>query len=148
MISKTFTTGAVAASMLMVLSIATPAMAQGQTRSMDESQTKSTELGAITVVAPRIAYKEVRRVRGSVIPKEITLIKKTVQVSYADLDLRRTSDLYTLEDRVGKAAAGVCQDLAHEVPDGEPDTAICERRAIKDAMAQLRLDHPTVAFRP
>jgi len=137
MISSTLKTGVVAAALI---ALATPAMAEGPT--------KSTELGAITVVAPRIAYKQVRREGGSVIPKEITLIQKTAQVSYADLDLRRTSDLYTLEDRVGKAAAGVCQDLAREVPDGEPDTAICERRAVKDAMAQLRLDHPAVAFRP
>lgn len=148
MISKTFTTGAVAASMLVALSIAIPAMAQGQTQSMAESSTKSTELGAITVTAPRIAYKQVRRVAGSVIPKEITLIQKTVQVSYDDLDLMRASDRYVLEERLGRAAYGVCNDLAREVPDGEPDTAICARRAAKDALAQLKLDNPAVAFQP
>lgn len=148
MIRTTLTAGAVAASMLMVLSIATPAMAQGPTPSMADSATKSTELGAITVTAPRIAYKQVRRVAGSVIPKEITLIQKTVQVSYGDLDLMRTSDRYVLEERVGRAAHGVCNDLANEAPDGEPDTAICALRAAKDAMAQLKLDNPAVAFQP
>lgn len=148
MISTTFTTGAIAASMLMALSIATPAMAQGPTPSMAESSTKSTELGAITVTAPRIVYKQSRRVAGSVIPKEITLIQKTVQVSYGDLDLMRASDRYVLEDRVSRAAHGVCNDLTREVPDGEPDTVICARRATKDAMAQLKLDNPAVAFTP
>jgi UrcA family protein len=134
--------------MLIALSIAAPTMAQGPAKSTPESPTKSTELGAITVVAPRIAYKQVRREGGSVIPKEVMLIQKTMDVRYGDLDLMRSSDRYVLEDRVARAAHGICEDLAREVPDGEPDSAICARRAAKDAMAQLRLDHPAVAFRP
>jgi UrcA family protein len=148
MTSTTIKTGAVAAAVLMALTIATPAMAQGQARSAPEDSNRATELGAITVVAPRIVYKEVRRVKGSVIPKEITMIQKTVEVRYSDLDLMRPTDQYVLEERVGRAAQGVCEQLATEVPDGEPDTAICARHAIRDAMAQIRAEHPTMASAP
>jgi len=136
MISSTLKTGVVAA----LIALATPAMAEGPT--------KSTELGAITVVAPRITYQQVRRVGGSVIPKEITLIQKTTEVKYGDLDLAQKTDRHELEDRIASAANGVCEELAREFPDGEPDTTICARRAANDAMAQLRLDRPAVAFRP
>jgi UrcA family protein len=134
--------------MLLALLVAAPASAQGPTKNMAQSPTKSTELGAITVVAPRIVYRETRRVGGSVIPKEITLIQKTVEVTYNDLDLKRSSDVYVLEDRIARAAHGVCEDLAREVPDGEPDSAICARRASKDAITQVRLEHPAVAASP
>ena len=138
MISSTLITGAVAAAMLVALSA--PTMAQGPT--------KSTELDAITVQAPRIVHKEVRREGGSVIPKEVTLIQKSVDVSYVDLDLMRSADRYELEDRIASVANGICNELARDFPDGEPEAAACARRAFKDAMAQLRLDHPAVAFQP
>ncbi|WP_310061165.1 UrcA family protein [Lysobacter niastensis] len=87
--------------------------------------------------------------RGSAVPKEITVAEKKAQVSYSDLDLTRTADLYALEDRVGKAAAQVCDELAQEFPDGEPAVSVCTRRATDDAMAQLRrLGRATVAAKP
>lgn len=140
MASKNFAMGAIPLGLLIALSTGGSAFAQ------KKSQPK--ELEAITVVAPRITY-QVRRTGGSVIPKEITVAKKTAVVSYADLNLSRTADLYTLEDRIDKAAAQVCDDLAREFPDGEPNTAVCTRRAADDAMAHLRqVTRQQVAARP
>ena len=107
----------------------------------------TTEIDAVTVVAPRITY-QVKREGGSVIPKEVSIAKKTALVSFADLDLKRTADLYALEDRIGKAAAKVCAELAQEYPDGEPETAVCTRRATEDALAHLRQMTRAVATRP
>ena len=129
MASTTFKTGAVPVALLLALSAAIPAIAQ--------TKATSTELDTVTVVAPRITY-QVKRESGSVIPQEITVAEKKAQVSYSDLDLTRTADLYALEDRIGKAAARVCDELAQEFPDGEPSAAVCARRATDDAMSQLR----------
>ncbi len=96
-----------------------------------------TELGTVTVMAPRITYT-VKRERGSTIPVEVTVVEQSAQVRFDDLDLTRTTDLYTLEGRVGDAAANICEALAQQYPDGTPSTSTCTRRAIDDAMAQVR----------
>ena len=141
MTSKKFAMGAIPMGLLIALSSGGSAIAQ------KNAQPK--ELETITVVAPRITYKEVRRTGGSVIPKEITITKKTALVSYADLNLSRTADLYVLEERIDKAAAQVCRELAQEVPDGEPDVAICADRAASDAMAHVRqMTRRQMAARP
>lgn len=113
--------------LLMALSAAGPAIAQ-----------TPTEIESITVVAPRITY-QVKREGGSVIPKEITVAEQSAVVMFDDLDLRRTADLYTLEQRVDMAAAKVCADLAAQFPEGTPSTATCTRRAADDAMTQVQL---------
>lgn len=46
---------------------------------------------------------------------------------------------YTLEERVAEAAARVCREIADQVPEGQPDTPVCTRRATEDAMAQVQL---------
>ncbi|MDK0767100.1 UrcA family protein, partial [Clostridium perfringens] len=81
-------------------STASPALAQAPT-----------ELGTITVMAPRITY-QVRRERGSAIPMMQTIVQKSAIVRYGDLDLTRSADLYALEGRIGEAAAQVCGELA------------------------------------
>ena len=141
MASTTFKTGAAPVALLLALSAAAiPVIAQ--------TKAASTELDTVTVVAPRITY-HVKREGGSAVPKEITVAEKKAQVSYSDLDLTRTVDLYALEDRIAKAAAQVCNELAQEFPDGEPSTAVCTRRATDDAMAQLRrVGRATVATKP
>ena len=140
MASTTLRTGAAPVALLLALSAAIPAIAQ--------TKATSTELDTVTVVAPRITY-HVKREGGSAVPKEIMVAEKKAQVSYSDLDLTRTADLYTLEDRIGKAAAKVCDELAQEFPDGEPTAAVCTRRATDDAMAQRRrLGRATVAAKP
>lgn len=119
---------------LLVAVVAAPAAAQTGPQTTREP----TELEAITVVAPRITYQGVRRERGSAIPKEVTIAEKSAQVSYADLDLSRSADLFTLEQRVEQAAARVCEELAQQFPEGEPSTAVCTKRAIDDAMPMVR----------
>ena len=94
--------------------------------------------GTWTVVAPRITY-QVRRERGSAVPREVTVVEETALVNIGDLDLTRTSDLYTLEERITEAAARVCQGVAQQVPEGQPNTEVCTRRAIDDAMAQAQM---------
>lgn len=108
------------------LSTASPALAQAPT-----------ELGTITVMAPRVTY-QTKREGGSVVPVMLTIVEKSALVRFADLDLTRTADLYTLEGRIGEAAAQVCGELAQEYPEGTPSTPTCTRRAIDDAMTQVR----------
>ena len=129
MASKSYAIGAIPAALLIAFSAGGPVTAQ--------TTTTSTDLNTVTVVAPRITYK-IKREGGSAIPREITLAEKTALVTFGDLDLTRTADLYTLEGRVGAAAARVCEELAQDFPDGEPSTSVCTRRATDDAMAQLR----------
>ena len=130
MASKSFAMGVIPAGLLIALCAGGSAIAQ--------TSAQPKEVESIVVVAPRITYREVRPTGGSVIPKEVTITKKTALVSYGDLDLSRTADLYALEDRIDKAAAQVCRELAQEEPEGEPDVAVCTDRAARDAMAHLR----------
>jgi len=140
MASKNFAMGAIPVGLLIALCAGGSAIAQ------KKSQPK--ELETITVVAPRITYQE-RRSGGSVLPKEVTIAKRTALVSYADLDLSRTADLYVLEDRIDKAANQICQQLAKDLPDGEPDVAVCADRAASDAMTHVRqMTRRQVAARP
>jgi UrcA family protein len=129
MANRNVATGAIPMVLLIALSIASPAIAQ--------TPPEPKQLETITVVAPRITYK-VKRERGSLAPTEVTVAEKSAKVTLGDLDLTRTADLYVLEDRIGKAAAQVCEDLAQQFPEGEPSVAVCTRRATDDAMAQLR----------
>lgn len=118
----------------MSLAIAGPAFAQTATPEAREP----TDVGAITVVAPRITYQVVRDRTTVRRPAVVEIVEKRAEVTFADLDLTRSSDLFTLEDRVRQAASRVCEDLAREHPEGEPSTEICTRRATDDALAQVR----------
>jgi len=132
MISRTQPTGTVAVALVVALAAASPAIAQ------TPAAPSATEIETVTVVAPRITY-QVKRERDSAIPKEVTVVEKTALVNFGDLDLTRTTDVYTLEQRVAEAATRICQEIADQVPDGQPSTPICVRRAIEDAMAQVQL---------
>lgn len=134
MASRSHATGTFSVALLIALATASPAIAQTPTT----PTTPATEMETITVVAPRITY-QVRRERGSAIPKEVTVVEETALVNIGDLDLTRTSDLYTLEERLTQAAAQVCQRVAAQVPEGQPSTPICTQRAIDDAMAQAQV---------
>lgn len=127
MASKLVVTGAISVALLMALSAGqAPAIAQDQPQAM--------ELEAITVMAPRIT----RSPRESGKRVELTTVQKSAYVNFGDLDLTRTADLYTLEDRVREAAAKVCKDLADQYPEGEPSTEVCTRRATDDTMVLVR----------
>ena len=128
MASKSRAIGTLSAALVIALSTAGTAIAQ--------TPTEPKSLDTITVVAPRIIYT-IRR-EGSAVPQKIEVAEKTALVSYADLDLMRTADMYTLESRVDEAAARVCGELAQQFPEGEPSTAVCARRAADDAMAHVR----------
>ena len=60
----------------------------------------------------------------------------------------RNFQVAKLEDRIASAPNGICNELSRDYPDGEPEAAACARRAFKDAMAQVKLNHPAVAFQP
>ncbi|WP_187266132.1 UrcA family protein [Alkalisalibacterium limincola] len=122
----TLLTATLPAAMLVSLAFApTPAIAQ--------SEPSTERLESITVVAPRITRERQRGGRMQVASAE-----QTAQVEFDDLNLDRTADLFTLEDRVQEAAERVCKELAELYPDGEPSTEVCVRRATDDAMAQVR----------
>lgn len=119
-------------SLMLAIGASAPAIAQ------TSATAEPTELEAITVVAPRITYKY-QRERGSAVPQMVTIAEKSAQVSFADLDLTRSSDVYRLEERVNVAAGKVCEELAQQFPEGEPSTPVCTRRAVDDAMPLVRL---------
>lgn len=120
------------------LALVVAVLAGGPAVAQTSATAPPTELGAITVVAPRITYKYMRE-RGSAVPQMVTVAEKSAQVNFGDLDLTKSSDLYTLEERVNVAAGKVCEELAQQFPDGEPSTPVCTRRAVDDAMPLVRL---------
>lgn len=140
MASRSHAPGTLSVALLIALATGSSAIAQTPTTPTTPAAptTPTTELETITVVAPRITY-QVRRERGSAIPREVTVVEETALVNFGDLDLTRTADLYTLEQRISEAAARVCQGVAEQVPEGQPSTPICTQRAIDDAMAQAQL---------
>ncbi len=87
----------------------------------------------IVVVAPRIRQERDRLGTG-----RVTTISRDIRVDFTDLDLTRTADLYALEARVNEAAEEVCADLADLFPGSQPSVAVCIRRAVEDAMVQVR----------
>lgn len=109
------------------------ALASGPTPAVAQDQQEADQLGTITVVAPRITRE---RQRGG--KMRVEAAEQTAQVEFDDLNLDRTADLFTLEDRVHEAADRVCKELAQMYPEGEPSTEVCVRRATDDAMAQVR----------
>ena len=60
------------------------------------------------------------------------------RVSYADLDLAKTTDVATLEWRINEAAKVVCEKLGKAYPDSGPDTKQCAKRAADKAMTEAR----------
>ena len=134
MASRSHATGTLSVALLIALATASPAIAQTPAT----PATPAAEMETITVVAPRITY-QVRRERGSAVPREVTVVEQTALVKLGDLDLTRTSDLYTLEERITAAAAEVCQAVAAQVPEGQPSVPVCTQRAIDDAMAQAQM---------
>ena len=124
MTTATLAIGAVTAALLIAGATSAPS-AQAQTRY------PSSELTGITVLAPRITYQRDRLGR-------VEVAEQSAVVDIADLDLRRTADMYTLEFRVSDAASRVCNELAELYPHGNPSTPVCIRRATDDAMALAR----------
>jgi len=108
-------------------------LAMGAAPASAQSEPGSDQLETITVVAPRITRQT--QPGGKL---RVASAEQTAQVEFEDLDLNRTSDLFTLEDRVRVAATRVCEELADLYPDGEPSTEVCVRRAVDDAMGQVR----------
>jgi UrcA family protein len=146
MASRSYVTGTFSAALLIAASIAHPAPAQEpapqEPAAAQQPQTEPTgqptELARVTVLAPRVVYR-VARVGDSAIPQQLEVAEKEAMVEFADLDLTRTADLYTLEERVADAAARVCGELSEQFPDGTPSTTVCTRRATDDAMTRVRL---------
>ena len=60
------------------------------------------------------------------------------RVSYADLDLAKSTDVATLEWRINEAAKVVCEKLGKAYPDSGPDTKQCAKRAADKAMTEAR----------
>jgi UrcA family protein len=60
------------------------------------------------------------------------------RVSYADLDLSRTTDFATLEARINEAAKVVCEKLGKAYPDSGPETKECAKRAADKALTEAK----------
>lgn len=88
----------------------------------------------IVVVAPRVTRKQEDRAG----PVQILLVERDERVDITDLDLTRTANVMELEKRVEAAAKLICEELTQEYPFGQPSTSVCVRRAVDDAMIEVR----------
>lgn len=81
-----------------------------------------------------VRYPDGRSASG--VPYEV--VELTRRVSYADLDLRRDSDVDTLENRIEVTATDSCQQLAEMFPldISSDETRTCVKQAISGAMEQ------------
>ncbi len=90
----------------------------------------------VTVVGPRVVRK---RILG--LPAQhggmgyYDLLTLTDQVGYSDLNLARPEDAKTLENRIGKAADQICEQLA-DVSPAERRSPECVQKAIDGAMEE------------
>lgn len=126
MIERTYIAGGALALLLVGLSAAA-APANADT----EAQAEAYE--TVTVTAPRITVEP-----GTPGVSKVTTAEMSALVAFSDLDLSRTADLQALEARVREAAEGICRDLSGDMPFGQPSTSVCVRRAVDDAMQQVR----------
>jgi UrcA family protein len=60
------------------------------------------------------------------------------RVSYADLDLAKSTDVATLEWRINEAAKVVCEKLGKAYPDSGPEAKECAKRAADKAMTEAK----------
>ncbi|MDZ7668739.1 MAG: UrcA family protein [Gammaproteobacteria bacterium] len=126
MTGNIYITGGALALLLVGLSAAV-----GPAHANTEAQSGAYE--TITVTAPRITIEP-----GTPGVSKVITAEKNALVAFSDLDLSRTADLQALEERVRDAAEGICRDLSGEMPFGQPSTSVCVRRAVDDAMQQVR----------
>lgn len=142
MASRSSAFGILSAALLIAISAASPALAQDAAvpdpAAQQPAAQQPTELATVTVMAPRVTYRTTRA-GDSALPTTLEIAEETARVDYGDLDLTRTADLYTLEERVAEAAARICEQLAEQFPNGTPSTPDCTRRATDDAMTRVRM---------
>jgi UrcA family protein len=109
------------------------ALAQQGSSAGQSDRTKETPQEQIEVVGPRIIRSHVGG-PGSLGNDVLTL---THHVGYGDLDLARSADAKTLEQRIRDSADEVCTQLA-KVPPEEPKSQDCVQQAVNGAMRQAR----------
>jgi UrcA family protein len=61
-------------------------------------------------------------------------VAMTGRVTYADLDLRKPSDVATLQQRIRNEATELCAALGGRFPASAPETAICADQAVARAL--------------
>ena len=88
----------------------------------------------IIVTAPNITHEVSKNIGSYKVP--ITH-RMDAKVSYADLDLGRTSDVQVLAQRIELAANQLCTDLAKEFPFGEPRMSKCVADAVDSTKGQV-----------
>jgi len=81
--------------------------------------------------------KEVKADSASPAPGYYKVVMSS-RVSYADLDLAKTTDFATLEGRINEAAKVVCEKLGKAYPDSGPETKECAKRAADKALTEAR----------
>lgn len=89
------------------------------------------------VVEASPVVKESAGEKGSPAPGYYKVMMSS-RVSYADLDLAKSTDVATLEWRINEAAKVVCEKLGKAYPDSGPDTKQCAKRAADKAMTEAR----------
>lgn len=87
-------------------------------------------VGEVVIQAPKV----VERSRYGVIGQEILM---SVNVSYADLDMRSPEGATELDRRVKVAANYVCTQLDRRYPEGHPEAFYCAKSAVDGAKPQV-----------
>jgi UrcA family protein len=89
----------------------------------------------VTVQASRIEKSQTGK-SSSGIP--LLAVSVTHVVSAADLDLRTSQGMATLQDRVEQAAEHGCSEISMVYRDAKPDNRTCTRQATSETMARVR----------
>lgn len=93
------------------------------------------DLGDVTVQASQIDKILVGKSWSGIPVYELSV---THAVSAADLDLRTSEGMVTLQDRVEKAAKHGCHEIGMVYRDARPDEQTCARQATSEAMGRVR----------
>lgn len=89
----------------------------------------------VIVTGSRIVTEKIGQ---STIGAPINEVSLTYRVSYADLDLSSSDGQTMLEKRVREAANAACKEIGRSHPDAMQSDLECARKAIDQAMVQVR----------
>ncbi len=89
-------------------------------------------LTEVTVEVPRVVKSDPTR-PGT--PFDVVL---KGHVSYADLDLSKTADVATLEQRIKDKALAICERIGQDYPAATPSATDCAKLAADQAMVQAK----------
>jgi UrcA family protein len=93
------------------------------------------EVPGVTVKGSRLVSEPVGKNSTGIPIQDVSL---TMTVKYGDLDVATPAGKASLETRVTSAARKACAEINRLYPLGSPSEVDCVRKAVKEAMAQVK----------